>query len=362
MQIHLKENTEFGLASLYNENEEMRPQFEMLPALAFCPINDVQRKFNLSSRAFQLLRRYIRRRHEMRRENPNFFICTWNQFDRTINDQPRTNNNIEGWHRLFSSMFNHSWMGIIRRAADHFSSDFNRFDSMVLAPGQDIYGFKTELENSLRAAMPTLSDADGNFFISQKILASIPRGVSVQLRAKQINDIAEEVSSVKQRFLEPCTTTTCGKLSDVKFTVNDEFPKYQQTLLSELQNLNSLDETKQVPNAKSAKKPPGFYKECVIFPLIWEVIRVLGTVTFEISDGLQSIVTHHNTLKPYIERFCYLKFLHQVTPQCEDPKTESDLTAPPVPDRRYPARTRTYQPWYQEAVKSDDESPSEGLT
>ncbi|KII75178.1 Transposon Ty3-G Gag-Pol polyprotein [Thelohanellus kitauei] len=92
----------------------------------------------------------------------------------------------------------------------------------------------------------------------------------------------------------------------------------------------------------------------------FKVTRVLGPVTFEISDGFKSIVTHHNSLKPYIERYSYLKFPYQATQQCEDPNTESDLPAQPAPDRRYPARTRTYQPWYLEAVQTDDESPSEG--
>ncbi|KII69139.1 hypothetical protein RF11_12582 [Thelohanellus kitauei] len=50
---------------------------------------------------------YICRRHERRRENPNFSINTKNQFDRIINDQPRIKNKIDGWHRGFSSMFNH---------------------------------------------------------------------------------------------------------------------------------------------------------------------------------------------------------------------------------------------------------------
>ncbi|KII65664.1 hypothetical protein RF11_16073 [Thelohanellus kitauei] len=69
----------------------MRMQVKKLPALLFRYFEDT----------------YICRRHGRRRENPNFSISTRNQFDRIINDQPRINNNIEGLHRGFSSMFNH---------------------------------------------------------------------------------------------------------------------------------------------------------------------------------------------------------------------------------------------------------------
>ncbi|KII66562.1 hypothetical protein RF11_16024 [Thelohanellus kitauei] len=38
------------------------------------------------------------------RLNPLFNITLWNQRNRVMNSLPTTNNNIEGWHRAFSSI------------------------------------------------------------------------------------------------------------------------------------------------------------------------------------------------------------------------------------------------------------------
>ena len=45
---------------------------------------------------------YIGRVRRNRRGRPLFPISMWNMFDRTNDELPRTNNNIEGWHRRFS--------------------------------------------------------------------------------------------------------------------------------------------------------------------------------------------------------------------------------------------------------------------
>ncbi|RWS21740.1 uncharacterized protein B4U80_09561 [Leptotrombidium deliense] len=40
----------------------------------------------------------------MNRRNPRFAIKMWNCFESVIDDLPKTNNSVEGWHRAFSSL------------------------------------------------------------------------------------------------------------------------------------------------------------------------------------------------------------------------------------------------------------------
>ena len=44
-------------------------------------------------------------RHDRRREPPQV-IALWNMHDRAIDDLPKTNNSVEGWHRKMSSAVN----------------------------------------------------------------------------------------------------------------------------------------------------------------------------------------------------------------------------------------------------------------
>ncbi|CAF4165667.1 unnamed protein product [Rotaria sordida] len=39
----------------------------------------------------------------IRRTKPQFSIQTWNVYDRVLQDLPRSNNSIEGWHRAFNN-------------------------------------------------------------------------------------------------------------------------------------------------------------------------------------------------------------------------------------------------------------------
>ena len=38
------------------------------------------------------------------RRNPQFHVLMWNVYDRTVDNLPRTNNSVEGFHRGFESM------------------------------------------------------------------------------------------------------------------------------------------------------------------------------------------------------------------------------------------------------------------
>ncbi|KII72647.1 hypothetical protein RF11_10389 [Thelohanellus kitauei] len=107
-----------GIVTHYNNDDNIRNRLKMFGALAFCPVNDVVRYFEIiedvlrEEGSCEILNEFIMyfedtfigRFTRQGRVQPRFGISLWNQRDRTINDLPRTNNHIEGWHRAFSSM------------------------------------------------------------------------------------------------------------------------------------------------------------------------------------------------------------------------------------------------------------------
>lgn len=107
-----------GLSQDYINHEQKRVLLKMLPALAFCPQEHVIRYFEIiedayitsgfSSELRPLLTyfedTYIGRFHRHGRSIPIFKIDIWNQYNRTTNNLPRTNNNVEGWHNAFSTL------------------------------------------------------------------------------------------------------------------------------------------------------------------------------------------------------------------------------------------------------------------
>ena len=51
-----------------------------------------------------------------RRSDARFPISLWNQYERVIQNLPRSNNSLEGWHQAFNSMVNISNPTVIRLA------------------------------------------------------------------------------------------------------------------------------------------------------------------------------------------------------------------------------------------------------
>ena len=107
-----------GLQDRYLNEPELSLHLRMVLALAFVPPVDVVESFE---RLHDLLREaygdnldevleyfentYIGRfRRNAPRANPIFSIAMWNMFHRTHQEMPRTNNNIEGWHRRFQGL------------------------------------------------------------------------------------------------------------------------------------------------------------------------------------------------------------------------------------------------------------------
>lgn len=108
---------QFGLVSAYKEEDgNFAMSVRSLAALAFVPEQDVETAYEelISHEEFdqrvQPIADYFEdtwigrpNRHGPRRA-PIYPIRLWNVYQRTLNGEHRTNNNIEGWHRRFQSV------------------------------------------------------------------------------------------------------------------------------------------------------------------------------------------------------------------------------------------------------------------
>ena len=106
-----------GLAERYMNDEEFRQNIRMLSALSFVPVDDTIVAFeqlaNHCGDTEQIILDYIETNYigELRRGRrlpPRFQHAMWNMNIRVLDQLPRTNNNLEGWHNRFSgSLGNH---------------------------------------------------------------------------------------------------------------------------------------------------------------------------------------------------------------------------------------------------------------
>ena len=98
------------MAPLYTENEDFSLAIRKLTALAFVPVDDVQQIFleldtNKPVEAapiYSYFREFYIDGHRGGRGRPRYVMFlprTWNCRERTLDGDPRTNNNIEVWHR-----------------------------------------------------------------------------------------------------------------------------------------------------------------------------------------------------------------------------------------------------------------------
>ncbi|KII65317.1 hypothetical protein RF11_02737 [Thelohanellus kitauei] len=123
--FHFKQNIwrkiqSFGLATAYTSEETTRNYLKLIPSLAFCPESHVITYFEHTEDHFNqenvieefrpLLNyfedNYIGRFGRLSRADPIFPISYWNQYNRVIENLPRTNNNLEGWHNGFNMLVN----------------------------------------------------------------------------------------------------------------------------------------------------------------------------------------------------------------------------------------------------------------
>ena len=102
----------FGLQGRYQNDDVFALHLRMLAALAFIPPSTVIEAFGELVDVIRFIDQFIdyfedtyigRFRRNAPRRQPMFSMELWNIFHRTQDELPRTNNNIEGWHRRFQS-------------------------------------------------------------------------------------------------------------------------------------------------------------------------------------------------------------------------------------------------------------------
>ena len=107
-----------GLSKPYINNIEIRKYYKYLKALCFVPCEDVIEAFTLiqstAPNSFlpmctHLENYYIgkpKRNCPGVRAVPIYPIPMWNCYERVLNDDERTNNSVESWHKVFEACFN----------------------------------------------------------------------------------------------------------------------------------------------------------------------------------------------------------------------------------------------------------------
>lgn len=103
-----------GLSERYRDEPEFALLVKRLLALAFIPTDDVMRVFEILTadpayRQIEVICDYMKdnfigRQRRGRRGQPRFAIQLWNQYSRVIDNLPRSNNSLEGWHNAFNNV------------------------------------------------------------------------------------------------------------------------------------------------------------------------------------------------------------------------------------------------------------------
>ncbi|CAF0971024.1 unnamed protein product [Rotaria magnacalcarata] len=106
-------NSKSWLTKKYQEDKSFHLGNKKLIALAFVPVLDVIKAFDLIADDFDddaddflgyFEKTWIgeSKKRGIGRKKPLFTIELWNVYDRTVANLPRSNNSIEGWHNAFT--------------------------------------------------------------------------------------------------------------------------------------------------------------------------------------------------------------------------------------------------------------------
>jgi hypothetical protein len=103
-----------GFSERYRDEPNFALVVKRLLALAFIPADDVIEVFETltADPAYQEIEvicdymedNFIGRQRRGRRGQPRFAIRLWNQYLRVIDNLPRSNNALEGWHNAFNNV------------------------------------------------------------------------------------------------------------------------------------------------------------------------------------------------------------------------------------------------------------------
>lgn len=110
--FHLTQNfwrkmTKLGMLEKYYSSSECKNGFLMLKALAYVPESDVGYVFRqlkkFLGKSFSELLKYVSKYYiGTKSRGARFPIPTWNLYSRVLANMPKTNNNVESWHNVFT--------------------------------------------------------------------------------------------------------------------------------------------------------------------------------------------------------------------------------------------------------------------
>ncbi|KII60841.1 Retrovirus-related Pol polyprotein from transposon gypsy [Thelohanellus kitauei] len=127
-----------------------------------------------------------------------------------------------------------------RTTNDTISSAFVRFENARLAPGEDIKDFAKKLSQSIRTARPNLSEEDRNFFVLQKLLASLPKQTSSILRVLPDLKLDDTINKARQLMMDDESTNS---VASIEPTNEKEVPNRHddiEALRAELDELKTV--------------------------------------------------------------------------------------------------------------------------
>ncbi|CAF1433378.1 unnamed protein product [Rotaria sp. Silwood1] len=139
---HIQDN---GLSKKYQDDENFRLNVRKLLSLPFVPVVDVVEAFNLVADNFDddgdTLLEYFektwigeKKKRGAGRKKPKFNYELWNVYERVINNLPRSNNSVEGWHNGFANRVSNAHPSTakladkIRREQSKFEIDIERIN------------------------------------------------------------------------------------------------------------------------------------------------------------------------------------------------------------------------------------------
>ena len=112
-QATYRKIVELGYTTRYRDDTSFNQAIRMLAALAFSPLEPTINCFEKPFSEFDFPTEIVdyfedtylwRPNRKWSRRNPRFHVSMWNVYDRAVDNLPRINNSVEGFHKGFESM------------------------------------------------------------------------------------------------------------------------------------------------------------------------------------------------------------------------------------------------------------------
>lgn len=151
---------EIGYALKYKNDPEFRKIMKKFFSLPFFPLYRLQNAYNIIEEEVTNLKddkmieylNYFRKTYYNNATNgPIYNPRLWSCFDRVINFQPRTTNNVEGWHRAFNQvcLVSHPNIAVVVKTMQD-EEELNRIELSQFKSGRITVRAKLEKEEKIR--------------------------------------------------------------------------------------------------------------------------------------------------------------------------------------------------------------------